>query len=274
VLCLAFSGIFVRFAQAPGIVTSFFRMTVAALVLTPLALGRAHKSSWPAAGALGLGLLAGLFSALDHGLWSSAIGLTSVANATLFNYIAPLWVAVFAALVWRETLNLRFWLGLGLVLAGMGLVVGLDARVSLRLNPGDALGVASSAFYAAYFLLAQRARRVLPTLIFIWLSALGAAAALLILCALLGLPLAGYPPATYLVFLAAGLFSQVAGYFLVAYTLGRLPASAVAPTMIAQPVLTALLAIPLFQETLSLAQVLGGLAVLAGIAIVNRARGA
>jgi drug/metabolite transporter (DMT)-like permease len=112
----------------------------------------------------------------------------------------------------------------------------------------------------------------MPALIFIWLVAVGAALALLVFCAALGLPLWGYSPATYLVFLAAGLFSQVCGYFLVAYTLGHLPASIVAPTMIAQPVINALLAIPLFNEALSLAQGLGGLAVLGGIYVVNKSR--
>ena len=43
--------------------------------------------------------------------------------------------------------------------------------------------------------------------------------------------------------------------------------------MIAQPVLSALLAIPMFHEPLSLAQALGGLAVLAGIYVVNQSRG-
>lgn len=252
-------------------------MTVAAIVLTPIALGQTRRSrklgSFPPIQVLSLGLLAGLFSAIDHGLWSTALGSTSVANATLFNYIAPLWVALFAALAWREKLGLWFWAGLALVLAGMSLVVGSNLNASFQFNPGDGLAIASSLFYAAYFLTAQRGRERMPTLIFVWLVALGAAVALLAACLVLKMPLLGYPPETYLVFLAAGLFSQIGGYFLVAYTLGHLPASLVAPTMIAQPVLTALLAIPLFHESLSFAQALGGLAVLAGIFTVNQARG-
>jgi drug/metabolite transporter (DMT)-like permease len=48
--------------------------------------------------------------------------------------------------------------------------------------------------------------------------------------------------------------------------------SVVAPTMIGQPVLTALLAIPLLNEGLHTAQLLGGLIVLAGIYLVHRSR--
>jgi drug/metabolite transporter (DMT)-like permease len=277
VLALSFSPVFVRWAEAPGPVTSFFRMTTAALVLAPFALRLIGKELKPHMSGFNslinpilLGLLGGLLTAGDHGFWSTALASTSVANATLFNYIAPLWVALFAALVWREQLRARFWLGLALVLVGMAVVIGAGLDKTFKFNPGDILAVVSSFFYAAYFLVAQRGRKRLPTLVFIWLVALGAALGLLGLCLALRLPLSGYPPMTYLAFLLAGLFSQIGGYFMVAYALGHLSAAVVAPTMIAQPVLSALLAIPIAGELLSAGQLLGGLAVLAGIGVVNR----
>ncbi len=273
VLCLCLSPLFVRFAQAPGLVTSFFRMSAAALILAPFGLRRLRQPAGrPGGRILLLGLLGGLFTSLDHGFWSTSLASTSVANAMLFNYIAPLWVALFAALVWREQLRLPFWGGLALILGGMVLVIRSGMATSFSFNPGDAYAIASSLFYAAYFLVAQRGLQRLDTLLWVWLVAAAAALALLLFCLAMGLPLLAYPPATYLLFAAAGLFSQVGGYFLVAYALGRLPASLVAPSMIAQPVLSALLAIPLYGETLSLSQILGGLAVLAGIYILNRSK--
>ena len=89
----------------------------------------------------------------------------------------------------------------------------------------------------------------------------------------MGLPLAGYPPLTWLVFLAAGLLSQIGGYFAIAYALGHLPASVVSPTMILQPVLTALLAYVFAGEALAPLQWIGGLAALGGIYLVNISRG-
>jgi drug/metabolite transporter (DMT)-like permease len=273
VLCLSFSPVFVRFAQAPGLVTSFFRMSTAAILLAPLALRQSTKTGgFPGRKAALLGLLGGLFTSLDHGLWSTSLAHTSVANATLFNYIAPLWVALFAALVWREQLRLSFWSGLVLILGGMAFVVHSGMSAAFAFNPGDIFAIASSLFYAAYFLVAQRGREHLGTLVWVWMVAAGAALALLVYCLVLGLPLLGYPGSTYLVFVAAGIFSQIGGYFLVAYALGHLSASLVAPSMMAQPVLSALLAIPLSHEALSPGQILGGLAVLAGIAIVNRSK--
>jgi drug/metabolite transporter (DMT)-like permease len=64
----------------------------------------------------------------------------------------------------------------------------------------------------------------------------------------------------------------VAGYLAINYALGHLPASIVSPTMLGQPVLTALLAGPLLGETLGLWQVVGGVAVLGGVYLVHRSQ--
>jgi len=66
------------------------------------------------------------------------------------------------------------------------------------------------------------------------------------------------------------LVSQLIGYKALAYALGHLPASIVAPTMILQPVIATLLAIPLFGEIPGIWQGIGGMIALAGIYIVNR----
>jgi drug/metabolite transporter (DMT)-like permease len=87
-----------------------------------------------------------------------------------------------------------------------------------------------------------------------------------------GQPLDGYAGMAWLNFVAAGLFSQVAGYLAINYALGYLPASIVAPTMLGQPVLTALLAWPLLGEALGGWQAFSGLVVLTGIYLVHRSR--
>ncbi|RPJ44967.1 MAG: EamA family transporter, partial [Chloroflexi bacterium] len=85
-------------------------------------------------------------------------------------------------------------------------------------------------------------------------------------------PLGGYPPQTYLVFALNALIPQIIGYFSLTYAQGHLPAWIVSPTMIMQPVLTALLAFPLMGEALGLTQVIGGAAVVGGIYLINQAK--
>jgi drug/metabolite transporter (DMT)-like permease len=270
VLALSLSSLFIRWANAPGTITSFFRMTLAAVILTPICLHRNKVWIKPDWKIVLFPLLAGLFTALDHAVWSTSIQMTKVANATLMNNLAPVWVALIAVVFWREKLDWRFWLGLGLTMAGAGVVLGNDLIANPHLTAGDLLGILSSFFYAGYFLVTQRGRKHFDTLTYIWAVAIVCAAFLLVINLGLGRALAGYSLNTYLVFLAAALVSQIVGYFSVTYALGHLPAAVVSPTMIAQPVLTALLAIPFLGEALQPGQWLGGLAVLAGIYLVNR----
>ncbi len=272
ILALSLSSFFIRWANAPGTVTSFFRMTLAAIVLTPLCLRRKREWIKPDWKIVILPVLAGLFTALDHAVWSTSIEMTKVANATLMNNLAPVWVALIAVVFWREKLDGRFWTGLALTLMGAGVVLGNDLIANPHLTTGDLLGIVSSLFYAGYFLVTQRGRKLFDTLTYIWAVAIICAAFLLLINLALGRALGGYPLSTYLIFLAAALVSQIVGYFSVTYALGHLPAAVVSPTMIAQPVLTAVLAIPFLGEALQPGQWLGGLAVLAGIYLVNRSQ--
>jgi len=269
---LSMSAMFVKWAEAPGVVTSFYRMLLAAFMMFPffwrytfINPGIRLSPRW-----IFLPVLSGLFNSLDHAVWSTALSYTNVANATLLNNISPLWVALFAFFIWKERLNRRFWVGLALTLSGAVIVFGNDVLSNPHLGIGDVLGVTSSFFYAGYYLATQRGRGHYGVLPYWWMVTLCSSVFLLSYIFLFNIPLAGYSTATYLTFLFAALVSQMIGGFSLTYALGHLPASVVAPTMILQPVLSALLAIPLAGEPLLPAQWLGGAAVLAGIYWVNR----
>lgn len=269
---LSMSALFVRWADAPGVVTSFYRMFIAAVVMFPFFLrhtavkrGKGLPVKWVI-----FPLLSGLFNSLDHAIWSTALSHTSVANATLLNNISPLWVALFAFFIWKEKLSKKFWAGLGLALVGVMVIFGNDVIANPHLGFGDLLGISSSFFYAGFYLATQQGRKHYHVLPYWWMVTVCCCAFLLSYLFIIHIPLAGYSRSTFLTFLMAALISQVIGNFSLTYALGCLPASVVAPTMILQPVLTALLAIPLASEALLPAQWLGGAVVLAGIYLVNR----
>ncbi len=272
ILCLSLSAIFVRTAQAPGIVTSFYRMTTAALILLPVILVRSNgklklKPKWLIAP-----LAAGFITALDHGAWSTAVAYTSIANANLINFIAPVWVALISWLFWKEKLPGWFWIGLGLVISGMAFVFGSNLFLHPAFSKGDALALLSSFFFAGYYLITQKARSRVDALTSTGLIALASSVTLLFICLISRAPLTGYPSQTWGIFIASGIISQIAGYFCMTYALGHISASIVSPTMIASPVISALLAIPIAGENLSPFQITGGILVFAGILLVNRGK--
>ena len=269
---LSMTAILVRWADAPGTITAAFRLGIAALVLTPLALKEKKTSTPGQKNGWGLLILAGLFVALDHASLNTAVGLTRIANATLLNNLSPLWVALFVLLFWRESLNRWFWLGLILAFAGAGLILSVDLIIHPQLGTGDILAFLSSFFYAGFFLVTQVARRTGSLLRYSWSIYIVSAILLLGLNLTLGIPFFAYPLKTFLVFIAIGIFCQAIGVTSIAYALGHLPASIVSPTMVAQIVLTSLMAIPLTGERLTLFQVLGGVIVIGGIILVNVSR--
>jgi drug/metabolite transporter (DMT)-like permease len=272
ILSLGFSAIFVRWANAPGPVMAFYRIGIATLVLAPFFGWRLRQGRRLLPYMILFPLAGGLFTALDHAVFNTSILMTSAANATLLNNTAPLWVALTAWLFLKERLTRGFWIGLGFALAGAVIVLGSDFLLHPSLGLGDLLALGSGMFYGGYFLITQRGRQHMDTLTYVWLVNLSTTLILLGISLGLRQPLTGYSPQTYLAFAGAAVVSQVFGYLSVGYALGHLPASMVSPTMIGQPVLTALLAIPLLGEGLHWSQITGGATVLLGIYLVHRSR--
>jgi drug/metabolite transporter (DMT)-like permease len=273
IICLSFSAMFGKWADAPGPVIGFYRIGLATIILLPIFVYRLRKNGLKLPKAVLLfPILGGIFTAFDHGTWNSSLRYTSAANATLLGNTAPLWVALFAWLIFRQKLRSLFWVGLALALGGAVIVLGSDFIQHPTIGMGDLLAMAAGVFYAGYFLVTEKGRQKLDTLSYVWLVDLIAAFTLLLITLGMNLPLNGYPTQSYLAFLGAALVSQVGGYLSIGYALGHLPASVVSPTLIGQPVVTALLAIPLLGEALRIEQWLGGLVVLMGIYLVHRSR--
>jgi drug/metabolite transporter (DMT)-like permease len=269
VMALTVSPLFVRWADAPGIITSFYRFSLATLFLAPFFFHHIRTHGRPTLAQILFPVISGCLTAMDFGFWSTAIERTTVANAALLNYISPLWVALFAWIVWREHLGVRFWLSLVAILAGASAVLGSTILIRPHFVQGDFLAILSSFFYAGYFLATQKGRNCLDTIPVLWISMLIGSCCLLIGSQALSMPLLGYSRATYMTFLISALTSQLCGYFFITYALGTLPASIVMPTMVTQPVLTAIIAIPIVGEPLLTGQIIGGLVTLLGIYIIN-----
>jgi drug/metabolite transporter (DMT)-like permease len=270
ILSLSLSAMFVRWANAPGTVTGFYRLFLSTLILTPYFIVRQRRENPIPIRVWIFPIVAGIFTACDFSLWNSSLAFTTAANATLLGNTAPLWVAIGAWLIFREKLNRIFWLGLILALTGAVLIMGSDFLLHPRLGIGDLMASTAAIFYASYMLSTQRGRQNIDPFRYTWLVGISASTAILIINLILRYQLTGYDPQTWLVFFGTAIVSQTIGYISISYALGHLPAHIVSPTMVGQPIMTTLLAIPLLGEIPNLIQVLGGLVALTGIFIVNQ----
>ncbi len=269
VICIGTSAIFVKIANVPGLVSAFYRVLFAGIALFSLYLFR-RKKRLPSPPDLGWIVLGSLFFALDLALWNTSILLTSAAVSTLLANNSPLWVGLGAMLLFRERLSQKYWLGLTIALTGMVLIVGGKAVQELRFNTGDLLAIATSFCYAGYMLVTQKARSRMDTLTLNTFTMLA--------CTLLLLPanlfssqmLTGFSLRTWLALVGLGLVPQFVGWLVINYAMGHLPAARVSVTLLGQVLVTAILGFLLLRESPSLADIAGGLLVLAGIYLVNQ----
>lgn len=270
ILSLSFSAMFVRWANAPGPVTAFYRLSFSVLLLLPFFLPHLKTNPFTRSRAVIFPLLAGVFTACDLGLWTASLSYTTASNATLLGNTSPLWVALGTWLILKQKLSSGFWRGLTFSLLGAALIMGTDFIMHPRFGVGDAMALFTGFFYGGYFLFTEKSRTVFDPVSHIWFVGIGASISLFIINLLIGNRLTGFEQNTWLVFLATALVSQIIGYMSLAYALGHLPASVVSPTMILQPVVTTFLAIPLLGEIPSVWQGIGGVIALIGIYIVNQ----
>jgi len=278
IILLSFSPLFIHWADSPGIIASFYRMLFALIFLLPIYLRHRRKKDVDNSNNKGnfqvlLPILAGVFSALDHSFWSSAINQTSVTNATLLNYISPLWVSIVAIIFLKEKYRNYYWLGLLLVFLGTASVLNLidEGFNSFNFN-GEGFALISSFFYAGYFLLSQKSRSFYSAFQHLFISLLSCCFTLGLIITSLRIPLFSYSFQTFITFLIAALFCQLLGYYCLTYALGKIPASIVSPSLALQPVMTAILAIPFAKQLLSIQQIIGSISVLLGVILINKSR--
>ena len=269
VLALSFSAMFVRWANAPGPITAFYRLFFSIFLLLPFLIPRIKKSPDVRTRSVLFPILAGIFTACDLALWTSSLSYTTASNATLLGNTAPLWVALGTWLILKQKLTKAFWRGLTITLIGAALIMGTDFILHPRFGIGDVLATLTGLFYGGYYLITEKSRAHFDSVTHIWFVGIGASLALFIINRILQNPFTGYDSLTWLVFLASAIISQLIGYMALAYALGHLPASIVAPTMVLQPVVTTILAIPFLGEIPTIWQGIGGAIALVGIYIVN-----
>ncbi len=108
ILIVSTSSIFIRFAQreASSLVIAAYRLSLASLILMPIALTRYRAElRGLKRGQVLLALLSGVFLAIHFATWISSLEYTTVATSVVLVSTTPLWVALLSPLVLREKPN-------------------------------------------------------------------------------------------------------------------------------------------------------------------------
>ena len=257
---IGFAPIFVRLSETGPTATAFWRL---ALALPLLWIRAKPVTSKPYL----LFVASGLLFAADLTLWHWSLKLTSVANSTLLSNLAPLFVTLAAHFLFREKITPLFLVGLFLGIAGMGVLVSKSFHFgNLK---GDLLAVLTAIFYAGYLLTVKQLRRSMDSITVMAWSGLFSCPCFLLIAVLSGDTLVPATVQGWAIVAGLALVSHVGGQTLIAYGMGHLPASFSSITLLLQPVVAALLAWPILGEPVTLRQVVGGVIILAGIALAH-----
>ncbi len=268
VLAVSAAAIFIRLAEAPAVSVAFWRCALGAAILLPPAIVR--RDTFPRGRTLYVGMASGVALGAHFGFWISSLDYTSVAASVVLVSTQPVFVAILAYLFFGERTSPLSFAGILVALAGTAVIAG-DGSVGSAAILGNALALIGAVTVAVYVLIGRSSRTggvgVLPYSIVVY-----SAAALTLLGAalLLGARLWGYPAETWFWLGAITLGPQIMGHTVFNWALRYVEASIVSGTILAEPVVSALLAWLVLSEKPGLPTILGGAVVLAGLFLLLR----
>ncbi len=267
------ASIFIRLAQeqVDSLAVAAWRLTLASLILLPLALltrrDELHSMSrreW----ALALG--SGLLLAIHFASWITSLALTSVAASVVLVATAPLWVGLASYLLLGERPGRWMTAGLAVALVGSAVIALGDLGQGSHRLAGDLLALVGALAGGGYFLIGRRLRARLSLLGYVFPVYGTAAVLLLVAAALTRTPLGGYAPVNWLWLLLLALVPQIVGHSSLNWALRHLSATYVALAALGEPIGSTLLAWALLDEPPTWQALLGGTLILTGIAIASR----
>jgi len=255
------SATFVRLSVSQPVVIAAWRMIFTVGLLLPFFIVRV--SARPAVAiprsrtTAALLIAGGIFLALHFLSWFAALGLTSVAHATVLVTVHPVPVIVLSAVVLRERVSRRAILAGALALGGATILATqhTDGATSLV---GDLLAFSGALAVSVYFVIGRYARRGLDNTIYSTIVFAVAAVILTIGVLLSGEPFLPVSLRETGIFFLLALVCTVLGHSILNWTMKHIPATEVSLAILMEPVIATIMAAILFEEIPALRSYAGG----------------
>jgi drug/metabolite transporter (DMT)-like permease len=288
ILAASSASILIRFAQqeAPSVVIAAYRLTLATLILTPMALSRRQDELKSLTRRqIGWMILSGIFLGFHFATWITSLQYTSVPSSAVLVTTSPLWVALLSPIFLKERPGRM--VGIGLVIALIGSIVvsggnacrltssGLDCQNAAQALEGksmlgNGLALAGAWFAAFYLLIGRKVRSGLSLLTYTFVVYGAAALTMLLLVAISGISMLGYSPTTFLFFLALAVFPQLLGHTSFNWALKFIPAALVSIVLLGEPISSSIMAFLILKEPPTILEIVGGIFILGGIYLASR----
>ncbi len=262
-LILAIGPWMVRLADVGPVASGFWRLALAIPFLALLAWRQQAGREPPPWSLVGLVAAGGLFLAIDLAAWHVGIGLTKLANASLFGNASSFVLVLYGFVILRRLPRAAQALALLSAAAGAALLMGSSYELSPKNFTGDLFALAAGLLYTGYLIAVDRARKTMAPMPVLFIATAAGALPLLLLSLALGQKVM---PGDWTPLLILSFGSQVVGQGLLVYAVGYLSPVVVGLGLLAQPAAGAVIGRLAYGETFSLAD--GAGAVLIAVALV------
>lgn len=273
VAAVSFSAIFVKYTTAPAVVTAFYRMFFAALLLLPALLKNCRKELMALdRRTLLMCCLSGVFLACHFSFYFQSVAYTSIASSTVLVDTEVFFVAIVSILFMKEKVSRIGAVSILLTFAGSVILALSDRSVGSNAVYGDLLAVTGAFFVALYTLIGRIARRKMSTTLYTSLVYGTSALTLAVYCGITRTPVIGYAPKNYLLGLALALVCTLLGHSVFSWGLKYLPATFISTAKLGEPVFATALGVLLFGQIPAAQQVAGAVVILAGLYMYTTAQ--
>lgn len=266
ILCISVFPILVRLHLTEGVISAFYRMFIAALLLFPYILFT-KSFQLPSTKYILLSCLCGIIFASDVAVWNVAIQESSATQATLLTNLSPVWVGIGSFFFLKNKPTINFWIGTIIALFGMIVLVGVDIFSALNFDLAFFFAILSGMLYAFYMLISKSVLAKVDVLSFMSMVLLTATLFLGFVCWITDEKFSGYSNTAWMVLFIQGAVCQLAAWLLISYSTQHLRATRVSVSLIGQAVLATFLAWLFLEETMSWDRIVGALFLLLGIRI-------
>ncbi|HUY16986.1 MAG TPA: DMT family transporter [Acidimicrobiales bacterium] len=257
-------GIFAALASAPGLVVTFYRLWLGAVLLSIMIFGSGRRLTWSMLRATWLG---GVLLACDLVMFYSAVKLTSIVDATVIGAFQPALVLVAARRLFSERMS-RWdvaWIFLAMVGAAVAIIG--PGKSSHHQVIGDLLAVGALLSFSAYWLVTKKARQMRDAMEYTAGVTIVAAAAVTPVVLLSSQSLGSVKLGDWFwIFLLTVVPGS--GHLLMNWAHRYVDASVSSAISCLSPLVAGVAAIPILGQTLTALQVVGALIGLTAIAVV------
>lgn len=273
IMGISLSAIFVRYSQAPSVVTAAYRLLWTVALMAPVVFlsgpRREELFSTDKKTAL-LCAVSGIFLALHFVLWFESLRHTSVASSTTIVCTEVIWVALGFCIFLGGKLSAKAVLAIVITLAGSMLIAWSDSASEGNHLYGDFLALLAAIVVAVYTLIGRVARTTTSTTIYTFIVYLFSAVTLVLITLFQGCSLTGYGASGIVVGLLLAVFSTILGHSIFSWCLKFLSPTFVSASKLCEPVVAALFAVFLLGEIPGILQIAGGLVILGGVLYYSR----